>query len=68
MDWQKTTIKLRFNNDEKYKKGYIVRTFNNIVEKPTDKQVQDLIDGILLLSDGDTFSTAIISDNDKYIG
>lgn len=67
MNWEKTTIKLRFNN-EKYKKGYIIRTFNNIIEEPTEEQLQTFIDGLLLLSDGDTFSTATILTRGKYAG
>lgn len=67
MDWEKTTIKLRFNNG-KYKNGFIVRTFNNITQEPTEEQLQTFIDALLLLSDGDTFSAATITSREKYIG
>ncbi|MCH4009922.1 DUF1659 domain-containing protein [Companilactobacillus sp.] len=67
MDWEKTSIKLTLLNKEKYTKGYIVRTFNNIVPNPKPEQLKLFGEAIELLSDGDTFSSAKVVLQDKYI-
>ncbi len=67
MDWEKTSIKLTLNNENKYTKGYIVRTFNNIVPEPTQAQLKLFIEAIELLSDGDVFTKAEILEHDKFI-
>lgn len=53
MSWKKTSIVVNVAND-KYPKGKKKRNFNNIVENPTKEQMDLFVEGLLLLSDGDT--------------
>lgn len=53
MSWKKTSIIVKLGN-ENYPKGYVTKTFNNIVENPTKEQIDTFIEGLLLLTDGDS--------------
>lgn len=67
MDWEKTSIRLKFINANKYTNGHIVRTFNNIVADPTPEQLKTFAQAIELLSDGDTFSSGEVLLKDKFV-
>ncbi|MFH5810742.1 hypothetical protein [Companilactobacillus sp. FL22-1] len=54
MSWKKTAINITMGND-KYPKGIRVFRFNNIVEEPTTDQIETFAQGLVLLSDGDTY-------------
>ncbi|ALB29615.1 hypothetical protein [Companilactobacillus heilongjiangensis] len=54
MSWKKTAITITMGND-KYPKGIKVIRFNNIVEEPTKEQLQQFAEGLVLLSDGDSY-------------
>lgn len=49
MDWEKTSIKLTLTDKNNSKKN-LVKTFNNIVEKPEKDQVDLLVEAVELLS------------------
>jgi len=66
MDWEKTSINLTMTND-KYAKGKMVRNFNNIVANPTKEQIDLLVVGLIMLSDGDAFLKAEIIKHDEMI-
>lgn len=63
MNWKKTSIIVTLNN-ENYANGKKARTFNNIVENPTEDQIKLFTDGLLLLSSGDTLGdTEVVKHN-----
>ncbi|KRK64876.1 hypothetical protein FC72_GL001931 [Companilactobacillus tucceti DSM 20183] len=66
MDWEKTSINLTMTND-KYAKGKMVRSFNNIVANPTKEQIDLLVEGLIMLSDGDAFLKAEIIKHDAMV-
>lgn len=53
MDWSKTSIAVKMGNAN-YPKGIKTTTYNNIVKDPTKEQIDLFIEGLLLLSDGDS--------------
>ncbi|AKP67253.1 hypothetical protein [Companilactobacillus ginsenosidimutans] len=67
MDWEKTSLKVEFINEKNYKNGKMTRTFNNIVPNPTSEQIELFIEGILLLTKGDTLGNTEILTHNKYI-
>ncbi|MFD1472228.1 hypothetical protein [Companilactobacillus mishanensis] len=67
MDWEKTSIRVTMANDKNYEKGYIVRTFNNIVPNPTQEQINLLGEALELISKGDKFQKAEVVLHNKYI-
>ena len=54
MSWKKTSIKITMGN-KVYPNGVKTTTYNNIVPDPTKEQIKQFAQGLLLLSDGDTF-------------
>jgi hypothetical protein len=54
MSWKKTAVNITMGN-ERYPKGIKVIRFNNIVEDPTKEQIQMFAEGLVLLSDGDSY-------------
>ncbi len=60
MSWSKTSIIVTTSNP-KYPKGKLTKTYNNIVENPTEEQIKLFTQGLLMLSDGDTlFRTELV--------
>lgn len=61
--WKKTAIVVTMAN-EKYPKGKRAINFNNIVENPTQEQIDLFTQGLVLLSDGDElYGTEVIKHN-----
>ncbi|AUI72508.1 hypothetical protein [Companilactobacillus alimentarius] len=61
--WKKTSIIVTMANDN-YPNGKRAKTFNNIVEKPTEEQIALFTQGLLMLSDGDLlYGTEVIKHN-----
>ncbi|WP_334332080.1 MULTISPECIES: DUF1659 domain-containing protein [unclassified Companilactobacillus] len=63
MNWKKTSIIVTLNN-ENYARGKKARTFNNIVENPTEEQIKLFTDALLLLSNGDTLGDTEVVKHD----
>lgn len=63
MNWKKTSIIVTLNN-ENYANSKKARTFNNIVENPTEDQIKLFTDGLLLLSNGDTLGDTEVVKHD----
>ncbi len=65
MDWEKTSLKITFLNQEKYDKGFIVRTFHNVIAKPTSQQLDLFIKSLEILT-GDQHSKTEVMESDRY--
>jgi len=64
MNWKKTSIIVTMGNDN-YPKKKKATTFNNIVSDPTEEQIEQFVDALLLLSDGDTYLGSQIIKHDE---
>jgi hypothetical protein len=53
MDWSRTSIAVKMGNAN-YPKGVKTIIYNNIVKDPTKEQIDMFVEGLLLLSDGDS--------------
>jgi len=54
MSWKKTAINITMGNAD-YPQGVKVTRFNNIVEEPTKEQIEQFAEGLVMLSNGDTY-------------
>lgn len=67
MDWSKTSIAVKMGNAN-YPKGVKTTIYNNIIQDPTKEQINMFVEGLLLLSDGDShLGTQVIKHNELSV-